>query len=285
MHALRYYFTEAFASLWRGRRAAALAILTIATGLFVLGFFLVLNENLQRLVERWSASAELSVYLRDEATPEQLARIDEMVGQSGVTAERRYVSKAEALARFRTDFPDLAGAAAALDQNPLPASFELRLKPEIRDATGAIEGLVSALRAMNGVEDVRYDREWLSRLNVIVRAARVAGGVVVLLLALAAAMTVGNVVRLAAEARRDEIEIMQLVGAPLAYVRGPFVIEGLLQGGIGAALAMGALALGYLYLRMRFPVTFLPLEMVALVIVGGMLLGCLGGYVVARRVR
>ena len=285
MHALRYYFTEAFASLWRGRRAAALAILTIATGLFVLGFFLVLNENLQRLVERWSASAELSVYLRDEATPEQLARIDEMVGQSGVTAERRYVSKAEALARFRTDFPDLAGAAAALDQNPLPASFELRLKPEIRDATGAIEGLVSALRAMNGVEDVRYDREWLSRLNVIVRAARVAGGVVVLLLALAAAMTVGNVVRLAAEARRDEIEIMQLVGAPLAYVRGPFVIEGLLQGGIGAALAMGALALGYLYLRMRLPVTFLPLEMVALVIVGGMLLGCLGGYVVARRVR
>ena len=295
MHALRYFFSEAFASLWRGRRAAVLSILTIAAGLFVLGLFLLINVNLQRLVARWAESAELSVYLEDGITDEQLRSIDDMIGGSGVTAERRYVSKDQALARFRADFPDLAGAASALESNPLPASFELRLNPAIREATGAVDGLVNAVRAMNGVDDVRYDREWLGRLNVVVRAVRIVGGVVVVLLALAAAMTIGNVVRLAATARRAEIEIMQLVGAPIAYVRGPFVAEGVLQGGIGALLAVGGLGLFYLFVRMRYqepvaaalggPLTFLPGPMAALVIAGGMLLGCVGGYVVARRVR
>ena len=295
MHALQYFFTEAVASLWRGRRAAALSVLTIGAGLFVLGIFLLLNVNLQRVVGRWSESAELSVYLKDEATQDQLKIIDEMVGQSGLAAERRYVSKPQALERFRSDFPDLAPAAGTLDRNPFPASFEVRIAPDVRDATGAIDGLVNALRAMNGVADVRYDREWLGRLNGVVRGARLAGFAIVVLLAIAAAMTVANVVRLAAASRRAEIEIMQLVGAPIAYVRGPFVAEGILQGGIGAVVAMLALAAAYFFVRSRYadevsavlagPLAFLPLPATILVVAGGMVLGCLGGYAVARRVR
>ena len=295
MHALRYFFGEAGASLWRGWRAASLSVLTIAAGLFVLGIFLLLNINLQRVVGRWSESAELSVYLKDDATAEQLQDIDTMAAQSGLAAERRYISKPDAMARFRTDFPDLAPAAGGLDRNPFPASFELQLKPEVRDATGAIDGLVAALRAMGGVADVRYDREWLGRLNTVVRGARLAGLGIVILLALAAAMTVANVVRLAAISRRAEIEIMQLVGAPLAYVRGPFVAEGILQGGLGAVVAMAGLAVVYLFLRARYaegtssilggPLSFLPVPATILVIAGGMALGCLGGYAVARRVR
>ena len=295
MHALQYFFTEAAASLWRGRRAAVLSVLTIAAGLFVLGIFLLLNVNLQRVVGRWSESAELSVYLKDDVTADQLKSIDEMVGQSGLSAERRYVSKQHAMERFRTDFPDLAPAAGAADGNPFPASFDVRIAPGVRDATGAIDGLVNALRALNGVADVRYDREWLGRLNAVVRGARLAGFAIVVVLAIAAAMTVANVVRLAAASRRAEIEIMQLVGAPLAYVRGPFVAEGILQGGLGALVAMLALALAYFFVRSRYaeeasavlagPLAFLPLPATILVVVGGMALGCLGGYAVARRVR
>ena len=295
MQALRYFFLEAAASLWRGRRAALMSVLTIAAGLFVLGIFLLVNANLQRVVGKWSESAEVSVYLTDGATDEQLKNIDTMVEQSGLTAERRYVSKAQALARFQSDFPDLARAAGELDENPFPASFELQLAPRIREVTGAIDGLVTALRGMGGVEDVRYDREWLGRLNAVVRGARIAGVGIVVLLALAAAMTVANVVRLAAVSRQAEIEILQLVGAPLAYVRGPFVAEGVLQGGIGALVAMAALAVVYIFVRTRFaegvgsvlggPLVFLPLPLALLVVAGGMLLGCVGGYAVARRVR
>lgn len=295
MRALQYFFTEAVASLWRGRGAALLAIVTIGVGLFVLGFFLLLNSNLQRIVSRWSESAELSIYLRDDATAEQLKGLEEMAGSSGLIARRDYISKEQARARFRADFPDLASTAGALGSNPFPASLELRLRSDVREAAGAVDGLVTGLSSMPGVADVRYDRQWLGRLNAVVRGARIAGAVVVVMLAFAAAMTVANVVRLAAAARRDEIEIMQLVGAPFAYVRGPFLAEGILQGGAGAILALVALALGFHAVRLRFGaaaadalgggLTFLPVPLVAVLLLGGMALGCLGGYVVARRVR
>lgn len=295
MRALQYFFKEAAGSLWRARGAASLAIVTIGVGLFVLGFFLLLNANVQQLVTRWSESAELSVFLRDDATPEQLKRIDELVAGSGLTLQREYLSKEQALARFRTDFPDLAPAADAMSRNPLPASFELRLRPEVHDVPGAIDGLVTSVSGMAGVADVRYDRQWLARLNAVVRGARITGAVLVVLLGLAAAMTVGNVVRLAAAARRDEIEIMQLVGAPLAYVRGPFIAEGLLQGGAGAVLAILALAATFHTLRIRFGdaaasalgtsgLAFLSMPVIVVLLTGGMALGCIGGYVVARRV-
>ncbi|MBA2303252.1 MAG: ABC transporter permease [Acidobacteria bacterium] len=296
MRALQYFFSEAVASLWRARSAAVLAIVTIAVGLFVLGFFLVLNTNLQRVVSQWSESAELSVYLNDDATAEQLKSVDEMVAGSGLSSRRHYLSKAAALARFKGDFPDLASTAGALSGNPFPASFEVQLRTDVRGATGAVDGFVTAMSGMPGVADVHYDREWLTRLNAVVRGMRIAGGVIVVMLALAAAMTVANVVRLAAASRRDEIEIMQLVGAPFAYVRGPFVAEGILQGGAGALLALLALAAGFYALRLRFgaaavqatggdSLTFLPVPVVAILLLGGMTLGCIGGYVVARRVR
>ena len=286
MHALRYFFSEALASLVRGRVASVLAILTIATGIFVLGVFLVANANFQRVVDRWSRSAELSVYLHDNATPGQLAAIDQMTGNSGLALRREYVSKEQALARFKIDFPELAGTAGTLENNPFPASFDVQLKPDLRESTAAVDGLVAALSGMAGVADVRYDREWLTRLNTLVRTGRIAATAIVLLLAVAAAMTVGNVVRLTAAARRDEIEIMQLVGAPFAYVRGPFVAEGILQGGIGAIVALVALTITFYFVRTKLPaLTFLALPMAAMMLLGGILLGCVGGYVVARRVR
>src|SRR3954468_3773697 len=129
MRAFNYFVSEAAASLWRGRTAAVLSILTIAGGLFVLGFFLVLNTNLQRLVGRWTESEELSVYLKDDVTQDQLRTVDDLIAGSGLAAERQYISKPQAIARFKQDFPDLAGSANRLGSNPFPASFEMRLKP------------------------------------------------------------------------------------------------------------------------------------------------------------
>jgi cell division transport system permease protein len=296
VRAIKYFFAEAGASLWHGRRAALLAILTIAAGLFVLGFFLVLNANLQRLVGRWTESAELSVFLADEVSADELKTIDELIAQSGLSAHREYVSKDEAAARFKRDFPDLASSTARLESNPFPASFEVRLRPGTGEASGAVSALAATLGGLHGVADVRFDRRWLDRLTTIVRFARGVGLLVVVLLAVASALTVSNVVRLAAAARRDEIEIMQLVGAPFAYVRGPFIVEGILQGGAGAALALALLWGVFTAVRLRYgqlaadavgltSLSFLPLELWVAVLGGGMLLGCIGGVVVARSVR
>jgi len=296
MRGFNYFLSEASASLWRGRRAAVLSVLTITGGFFVLGFFLVLNSNLQRLVGRWTESAELSVYLKDDATQDQLRIVDELIGGSGLAASREYVSKPQAAARFKQDFPDLAGAATRLESNPFPASFEIRLRPEVREAGGAVDNLATTLTGLGGVADVRYDRRWLTRLNSVVRLLRTLGVGIILLLAFASALTVANVVRLAASAREDEIEIMTLVGAPLAYVRGPFVLEGVLQGGAGALVAVALLWLVFAAANARYgamaaravglgAITFLPWPLGLLLVLGGMALGCLGGLIVARGVR
>ena len=295
LRALQYSVTEAAVSLWRNWRSASLAMLTIAAGLFVLGFFLVVNANLQQLMTRWSEAAELSVYLKDDISSEQLHAIDQQVDQSGLTTARQYVSKAEAATRFRQDFPDLARTADQLGSNPFPASYDIRLKPDARDTGEGVDALAAALGGAPGVADVRYDRRLLGRLSAVIRAIRGLGLVIVTLLAIAAGLTVANVVRLTAHARREEIEIMQLVGAPLAYVRGPFVAEGVLQGGGGALVAIVALWAGFLVGRARFGqiaaamgltnVAFLPLQLWLLLLLGGMLLGCIGGFVVARAVR
>lgn len=110
--------------------------------------------------------------------------------------------------------------------------------------------------------------------------------VVLAVLALAAALTVSGVVRLAVAARDHEIEIMQLVGAPLVYVRGPFVVEGLFQGAVGGIVAVGALTLFGTAIRMKYPqITVLPIRLGLMVMATGMLLGSVGGYLAARRLR
>jgi cell division transport system permease protein len=296
MRALQYFFGEAAESLWRNRRAAVLSMLTIAAGLFVLGFFLMINANVQRIIGRWSDAAELAVYLRDDAQPDQIATLTEMLNKSGLAASVRYVSKDEARREFARDFPDLASAAVTLDRNPFPASLAVRLNSNAQAASGAVDNMAASLNGVAGVADIRYDRTWLARLNGTIRVIRGVGLVIVLLMAVASALTVANVVRLAALSRQAEIEIMQLVGAPFAYIRGPFIAEGVIQGGIGAAVAVVLLLATFAAIRARFGavmadavgltgMAFVPGQLLLVLVVGGMALGCLGGFVVARGVR
>jgi len=291
MRALRYALEEAAISLWRGRQAGLLSTLTIALALFVLGGFLVVTANLERLGAEWSRAAELSVYLKDDVTAAQRRAIEMVLAPSDMIAAHEYVSKADALVHFRQTFSDLATAVDTLSENPLPASIEVRLRPG-PGASAGVDTLADKVRQLPGVADVRYDRQWLTRLLSAIGIIRGAGLVLGAVLTIAAALTVANVVRLALYARRDELDIMQLVGAPQVYIRGPFVMEGVLQGGLGALLAIVALGVAYMALRGRYlvplasvlnlsSIRFLPLELSLVLVVGGMAVGCLGGLVAA----
>jgi len=291
MRALRYSFHEALGSLWRGRQSALLSTSTIALALLVLGGFLIATANLQRLGAEWSSAAEMSVYLEDQITDAQRSAIEAALVPSEIVASREYVSKGTALSRFKETFSDLAGSIETLGTNPLPASYEVRLKAGPASEAG-VDALGAKLRATSGVADVRYDRQWLSRLMSAINVIRGVGLLIGSVLTVAAALTVASVVRLALHARRDEIEIMQLVGAPTAYVRGPFVMEGVIQGGVGALVALIVLAIAFFALRGLYlvplaaamnmsSIRFLPAELAVLLVVGGMAVGCLGGLVAA----
>jgi len=292
VRALQYSLDEALASLWRGRHSGLLSTATIALALFVLGAFLLVTTNLDRLGAEWSRSAELSVYLTDDVTPDQRRAIEGALAPGDLIASREYVSKSDALSRFKQTFGDLASTLDGLGDNPLPASIEVRLRPDAA-ASASVDALSTRLRVMPGVADVRYDRQWLNRLLTVVGVIRGVGVALAAILTFAAALTVANVVRLGLYTRRDELEIMQLVGAPQAYIRGPFVMEGVLQGGLGALVALILLGVLFFALRARYltelastlsltSLQFLPVGLCFLVVLGGMAVGCLGGLIAAR---
>jgi cell division transport system permease protein len=289
MRAFRYALDEAIRSLWRGRQSGLLSTATIALALFVLGAFLLVTANLERLGAQWSSAAEMSVYLKDDVTPDARRAIEGALAPNDLIAGHEYVSKAEALVRFKQTFADLAAAVDSMGDNPLPASYEVRLRSG-QDTSSRVEALGGELRQMTGVADVRYDRQWLKRVIGAIAIVRGIGLALGAVLTIAAALTIANVVRLALFARRDELDIMQLVGAPQAYIRGPFVMEGVLQGGTGALAALVALAILFFAIRGVYlapvasavslaSVQFLPLGLSVLLVVGGMAVGCLGGVV------
>jgi len=294
-HWLTYSLQEALASLGRQRVSVMLSVLTIGAALLVLGGFLLVTVNLERAVSTWSAAAEFSVYLNDDIAPEQRVALNTLLGGHPAVASREYVSKADAAVRFKRDFPDLAAGLADMPQNPLPASIEVRLNPARADGA-TLEAFARQLTGTEGVADVRFDRRWLERLGQIASGVRWAGWILGAVLLIASVLTVATVVRLSLHARRDEVDIMQLMGAPIGLLRGPLVVEGILQGGAGALVALVALYVGYVLVRGRVLAVlgpafdaasfgFLPAGLSALVVLVGMAVGCAGGYLAARHVR
>lgn len=294
MRALRYSFDEAGASLLRGVKTAAMATATIAVAFAVLGAFLLLTTNMERVFVRWQEAAEFSVYFADTATPQQRAAIEQSLRESDVVAATELVSKEEALRRFKQNFSALGDVASGMDTNPLPASVEVRLRGNADPA--AVEALARAAAGRQGVADVRYDRQWIQRLMHAAGVVRAGGVALAALLVFAAALTVASVVRLALLARREEIHIMQLVGAPIAFIRGPFVAEGCIQGGIGAVIAVVILWITFFVVRQRAgswlagavdpsSLVFLSLPTMLGLLVAGMAVGSLGGLIAARGTR
>jgi cell division transport system permease protein len=292
MRAIDYALREAWASLWRAGRSTVFAVLAITLAAVVLGALLMVSWNVDRLLTQWTTASEFSVFLRDDASSEQRGAIEAAIDQSGVTEGHEYVSKAQALTRFRSQFADLAALTRDLDDNPFPASLEVRVRPDA-EQSGRADALVKRVAALPGVADVRYDREWLARVASGLNAIRGAGFALALLMALAAAVTVAAVVRLGLHSRRDEIEIMKLVGSPVAFIRGPFIAEGFLQGGLGALIAIGLLWLGFAAVRAWWggdlaamldgaALQFLPGRLVALLVTGGMFVGAAGGFAASR---
>ena len=295
MSVVGYSFEEAWVSLLRSGRSALVSIGTIAIAFATLGGFLLISVNVQGVLDRWLQAAEMSVYLHDTISASDRAALESFLRSHPMVAEVEYVSRERALERFRADFPELSDVTSGIGENPFPSAIEVRLRTEHGGDTAA-EALTKEVSGKPGVSDIRYDRRWLKRLVGIVSTARMAAAVVAGILMLGAAFTVGAVVRLSLYARRDELEIMKLVGAPFSYIRGPAVVEGLLLGGIGAALALGVIAILYSMLSRWIgsdlagyagigQLRFLGITEFLMMLLGGVGVGAAAGTVASRAVR
>jgi cell division transport system permease protein len=289
---LSYFFREAIRRIWVSKRSSFIAVAMIAMSLMIVGAFLLVADNLERAVAQAQGRSRVSVFLDPTATPEQIAAVGGALAANPRFASRRFVTKDEALARFRTYFPNLTGIAGQLDENPFPASFECDVPPAVVQSP-AFQREAATLRALPGVEQVQFDWEWVERLRRLINIVNIAGVVAGGLLAVAAAFTIANVIRLTMMLYREEIEIMRLVGATERIIRGPFLIEGVLQGLLGAAVAIGVLVGGFFAARHFLAPSssllwgfllngFLPWQKIAALVAGGMLAGYLGSWMSVR---
>lgn len=293
LRALGYSLEEALVELWRNRLVNLISIATIAVSLFILGIFLSLSANLNELMEGWASRVQLTLYLEPEVTGDQQTSLRNILSHSPEVDSFDFVSKEAAVSRFRSYFPELEALPDLLETNPLPASFEVSVASDYR-APERVRALAKRLEAIPGVAEVDYDLLWIERLSSIIELVRILGLAIGAALVLASVFTIFNVIKLTVYGRQDEIGIMRLVGATHAYIRGPFLVEGILQGGLG-----GLLALAFLYLSHEFllrealrsfqllPASdwlhFVPPSAWLFIVVGGMLVGLLGSLLSVRK--
>lgn len=287
-----YFFREAVRRIWVSKRTSFVAVAMITISLVTVGAFLLVAENLGRAAAEWQGRSRVVIYLAPEATPQQIAAIDQNLAGDRTLAQRRFVTREIALARFKKYFANLSSVVGQLDANPFPPSFEVDVTPALAQSR-AFTVRMNAIRALPGVDQVQYDWEWIVRLRRLIQIINVAGFIAGGVLAIAAAFTIANVIRLTMMLYREEIEIMRLVGATERMIRGPFLIEGFLQGLIGGCFSVALLfALFEAGRRTLAPSSsilwgflftgFLPWQKIAALIAGGMLAGWLGSWMSVR---
>ena len=241
MRRVGYVFTAAWQGFWRNPVMSVAATLTVSLMLLLFAFFIVTDRGLQAAVNALESKVELVLYLDDAARPSDVLALKARIEKDPAVSRVDYVTKAQALERLRElaqrkeDF-----TLADIGTNPLPASLEVKLA-NAQD-TGRLAASLKDELGRGVVTDVIDNPTVVEKLLTITRVLSVGGIAVLAMMLFVALFVIVNTVRIAVHARRDEIEIMQLVGATDWFVSWPFILEGMLVGIFGAIVALAVLA-------------------------------------------
>ena len=290
---LLYFFGRAFRNIRDNRFLTLVTVTVITVSMLLFSSFLLIYYNIQNAISTWGHDVQVSCYLNDSVSEAEAEVIREEIQALDEVASVDYVSRDQALEMFSESLRGVSGILDDLGSNPLPASLEIKLK----DRFQGTEEVASFVRRIERpeFEDIDWSQEWVEKFHAFIRLLRGSGIVLGALLASASVFIISQTLRLGFFARRDEFEILELVGASPMFIRVPFVIEGFIQGFTGAVAAELLLYLlwraiggevnktlqssvGALSLR------FLPGSYLAMIIVAGMTLGLLGSLASIRKV-
>jgi cell division transport system permease protein len=288
-----YFFSRALTNIRQNVFVNVVTIGTISLALLIVSLFLLVFVNLENAANNWSERVQVTVYFDRELTQQEQAAFRSRISAIPGTSRVGYVSREEALKRFKAR---LRGQETLLDgvrSEILPTSLEIALKPSHRE-TIEVEAYVASLKRIAGISEVQYGEEWVRRFNTFLNFMRLLGALLGGFLVVAVLFIVSNTIKLTIYARRDELEVMSLVGATRFFIKAPFLVEGIVQGGAGALLAMGLLLglyEGFLHNAGSFltfnPTTaglaFLPPEYVVGILLAGVLLGFIGSLSSLKR--
>jgi cell division transport system permease protein len=275
---------EALFSFRRAPLLSALSVTTIAFSLFTVGLFGLVAVNLRQALRGLEERVEIVAFILRGTPSETIAIASQDIVAFPEVQDVSYVSEEEALQRARTELIEFRDAYRDLQVNPLPASIEVRLKDGYRDAA-SVERVAQRLKGFGFIDDVRYGREWVQKLDYLRNITGLVGLVIGMAFAAVAVVIIGVTIRLTILQRAREISIMRLVGATNWFIRGPFLLEGALKGLMGGLLSLVLCYAGYLLFRDKSGGTlsglvFFRPEHMVLIIIFGVLLG-LGGSLVS----
>lgn len=261
-------------------RLHALSVFSLAVAFVCLGAALMVVANLRVVEQRWAHAGRASIYLKDDATQDEIDALRLALARvPGVTGVH-YLSSGDARMEFGQTQLDGNAALAGLPAEAFPASIEIDVTPELANAD--LADMVGKMKQLPAVDDVETYQSWTERLARLVRGGVAAAGLLTVVVLFAVLAVVGSTMRMALQRRKTEVEVLKLVGATDAFVKKPYIIEGGLQGALGAAGALVLLAVLFLLVRGRLDgelaalvgvePTFLPWPVaVGMVVLGGML--------------
>jgi cell division transport system permease protein len=227
---------EGILNLRRAPLLSLTSVVVMGLSLFVLGIFLLITVNLRSAIIAVQKQVEVAVFVKEDLLDGELESLDRFLREHPGVAGVRFLTRDDALAEFRRELGEREYLLEALEANPLPATFEVTLFDDWK-ATERISMLAEQIGGMAGVDEVKYGREWVGRLNQVIVAVVLVDLFLGVVVALSSLLVVANTVKLTLIARREMIELMKMVGATVGVIRRPFVIEGVLQGTMASILA------------------------------------------------
>ena len=240
---LRYFVRQAMRNMVENRLVHLIGLCTMVIAFLIFDAFILIFINLDSWTREQGRSLTMSIYFQGEPERAVIENIKKELLQYPVSITD-FISKDDALKSLRKQLGDKAGLLDGLGENPLPASLEIVLSRDVSGDSLAYE-LKRRLEGIDGVDEVQYSQEWIERFQAIMGAVKIIGLVFGGLLFLAALFIITNTVKLTIYARKDEIEILKLVGATNRFVKIPFLIEGSIQGFLGGSIALIILFLVY----------------------------------------
>lgn len=293
MGKLIYVLIRALRNMRQSPFLCTAAIGTVTVALLILAFFALIVLNVQELTAHWSKDVQVVAYFDRQPGSRELDRQLSEVRQYPEVQGVSFVSPESAFVRFEARLGEDSDLLQGMAKDFLPASFEIRLKETFRNTAG-VRQVVERLRQDKAFSDLSYGQEWLERFEAFLSLLRTAGLILGGFLLFAALFIVSNTIKLTLYARREELEVMALVGGTPAFIKTPFLIEGALQGVLGGGLA---LLFSYLFFRVFLEndlgtlllasglgrISFLPLQWQMMMLGLGTLLGFLGSLFSLRK--
>ncbi len=264
----------------------SVTIITIALSILITSAFVLFFVNASEIMNTWKKEIRMMVYLKPDVGSGAIADLQlKIIGMYGVR-EARYIPREEAMNQLKEQLKEQAFLFAGLEENPLPNAFEI-LVDASTDNEKEMHRLAEIIEGLPPVETVEFGRQWFKRFTNIFNLFRLAGYAMGGLFFMAAIFIVGNTIRLMLYSRREEVEIMRLVGATDGFIKAPFYIEGLIQGALGGISGIGLLFLIYMLISAKvrqgvagglFTIHFLSVTQVLAIILGSTLIGLIGCF-------